>query len=55
MTDSQRAKNCAKCRLRRSNERWLNQIFDYTNCPFVCVQNKLYDRLRLRKRGNLWN
>lgn len=41
MTDKKRAKNCAKCKARKAEEKWRGKIFDYHNCPFVCLKNKI--------------
>ena len=49
MTDKQRMRNCNKCRTRRIQFLFQGWIFDFRNCPYVCTQNKLYDKLK--KRG----
>ena len=41
MTDAKRAKNCAKCRTRKVQAKYMGKIFDYRNCPFVCLKNKV--------------
>jgi hypothetical protein len=52
MKDSRRAKNCERCNLRKSQEKWFGKIFDYKNCPFVCLQNKIDHRgLVLNRKG----
>lgn len=50
MRDSRRAKNCERCKLRMSQERYFGMVFDYRTCPFVCVENKLYDNLYVKKK-----
>lgn len=41
MIDSKRAKNCARCNTRKIQEKYLGRVFDYHNCPFVCLENKV--------------
>ena len=47
MTDEQlekrRKRNCAKCHLRKSQEKFMNWYFDYHTCPFMCNANKTYN------------
>ena len=41
MTDAQRARNCEKCNTRKIQDKYLGRVFDYRNCPFVCLKNKV--------------
>ena len=45
MKDSRRARNCERCNTRKMQEKYMGRAFDYRNCPFVCLQNKV-DNLR---------
>ena len=52
MTNKQRARNCARCKWRKSQEYFMGYTFDFRTCPCLCKQNKIYsqaDRLRIRK------
>lgn len=49
MKESRMQRNCERCRLRKSQETYLGIVFDYRTCPFVCVENKLYDNLKRKK------
>lgn len=52
MTNEKRARNCARCKWRKSQEYFMGYSFDYRTCPCLCKQNKIYsqaDRLRIRK------
>lgn len=46
MTDKQRDKKCARCQARKSQETFMNRKFDWRNCPFVCVECRLFDKLK---------
>lgn len=51
MKNEKRAKNCVKCKWRKSQEFFMGQTFDYRTCPCLCKQNKIYshaDRIRIR-------
>lgn len=50
MRESRKAKNCEVCRTRMMAEKYLGEVFDYKNCPFVCVQNRMYDRLYTKEK-----
>ena len=50
MKESRMQRNCERCRLRKSQETYLGIVFDYRTCPFVCVENKLYDNLKRKKK-----
>lgn len=54
MDNERRAKNCAKCKLRKSQEAFMNWIFDYRTCPFLCNQNKTYKGKDLLTGGRLY-
>lgn len=41
MIDSKRAKNCERCNTRKMQEKYLGRVFDYHNCPFVCLENNV--------------
>lgn len=41
MNDKKRARNCERCNLRKSQEAYLGRVFNYENCPFVCLENKI--------------
>lgn len=45
MNDSKRAENCARCSTRKIQEKYLGRVFDYQNCPFVCLENNV-DNMR---------
>lgn len=41
MNDRRRARNCARCKIRQLSAKYLERRFDYTNCPFICLKNKI--------------
>lgn len=45
MNESKRAKNCERCKTRAMADKYLGRVFDYRDCPFVCVQNGMYEKL----------
>lgn len=50
MQVSKKARNCERCRTRMMAEKYLGEVFDYRDCPFVCVQNDMYEKLYLNKK-----
>lgn len=46
MTEKQKDRACAKCKARKHQETFFNRYFDWRNCPYVCVQCGLYDKLK---------
>lgn len=50
MREARMQRNCDRCKLRKSQETYLGIVFDYKTCPFVCVENKLYDSLKRKKK-----
>lgn len=41
MTDAKRAKNCERCKARKIEEKYMGRLFDFHNCPFVCLKNEI--------------
>lgn len=44
MNDVKRDKKCKRCKARKSQEVFMNQYFDWRNCPYICVEQKLYSK-----------
>lgn len=49
MISEQKAMNCARCKIRKLQYKYMGRIFDYSNCPYTCLENGIFKSPK--KRG----
>lgn len=55
ISEKRMMKNCEKCRIRKLQEKYMGRIFDYHNCPYVCLANKVDNRnLPIGRKERMW-
>ena len=55
ISEKRMMKNCEKCRIRKLQEKYMGRIFDYHNCPYVCLTNKVDNRnLPIGRKERMW-